>query len=618
MEQLLVISCQLSVKKRQNKFFSFAFLLVVCCLLLVTFSVFAEDITFSTSVSSAKVSLGSSLKLNLDFTGVSNISDPKLPKIEGFNWRYIGPATSVLFTNGRTSSSVTHAYQLLPLKEGTFTIPSFSVTYKGKAYSSKPIVIEVTKGAVLSGRNLAQDSTTLSEDLKDSIFLRLEAGKKIAYVNEIIPISVKLYMRELSVSDVGYPRLSQEEFLVTPFAQYKKYRETVDGLDYNVIEFSTTAFALGSGELVMGPVELQCSLLLRREARRSPFNSFFGGFDDFFNRYERYPLNVVSDKLVLVVKNLPVQDKPKGFNQSLGEYTFHLQAETKKVNVGDPITLRMIVSGKGNFKTVNAPAIDFSDDFKIYEPQVERIKDSKMFEQVIIPRSEDISQIPSISFSFFNPQKESYETITKPPIAIKVIKPDSNDRAMVEDYSSVLGPNEEEVLKRDIIFIKDKIGKLRKKDAFLCNNFIFIVLQIIPLVILGIIFTVTKKARRIKTDARYARRLFAPAKAKKGIRESFLLLESKETEKFFDSVHKTMSHYFSGKLHLPIGGVTIEAINKALSPRKISKNTLDKVKEVFTKCEMARYAPFEFTHKDMEAIFKNMQEVIDRVERKKV
>jgi oxygen tolerance protein BatD len=594
---------------------------VICCLWSVVS--LAEDIAFDTSVNGSQVSLGSALELNLNFTGTANISNPQLPEIDGFNWRYIGPSSSVSIINGKTSSSITHMYQLLPLKTGTITIPSFSVTYKGKTYSSKPITVEVVKGALNPGQNSSQDKSVSSADIKDSIFLRLAAGKKTAYINEIIPVSVKLYMRELSVSDVQYPRIAQEGFLIEPFGQYKKYRETMDGVSYDVIEFYTSAFALRPGVLNMGPAKAQCNLLLQKRPARaySPFDdmhNFFGGRNSLFDRYERYPLDVASDLESILIKELPSEGRPKGFNQSLGEYTFHLQAEPKEVNVGDPITLRMIVSGKGNFKTVNPPVLDFSDDFKIYEPQVQNAERSKMFEQVIIPKSEAVSEIPAISFSFFNPLKQDYETITKPPIAIKVTKLNNTDKPTIEDYSSMLSQNQDEALKRDIVFIKDKIGRLRKKNSFLYGNPMFLVLQIMPLIVLGIVFLAKKKAERIRTDTRYARRLLAPAKAKKGIKEAFALLEAKETEKFFDSVHKTISHYFSYKLHLPIGGVTIEALVEAFKGKGISEPLQEKIREVFAICDMARFAPLEFTDRDMEAVFKKMQEVIDYIERKKL
>jgi hypothetical protein len=604
-----------------KKFYSFL-CLFWCGLYLLNVPCFAQEISFAASVNTSKVSLGSVVELNLDFTGASNIAAPKLPEIEGFDSRYLGPASSISIINGKTSSSITHMYHLIPLKTGVFTIPSFSIDYKNKSYSTEPITIEVIKGSVRGSGSGAESSVISSEDLKNSIFLRLEVDKKIVYVNELIPVRLKLYIKDLSVGEVEYPDLNQEGFLVEPFDNYEKYRDVLNGVYYDVVEFPSTAFALRPGELLMGPARLKCNLLLQRgpSRRRSPFDdmdSFFSGFDSIFERYQRYPLEIVSNESAVFVKEPPAAGRPRDFNQSLGRYTFSLQADPKEVTVGDPITLRMIVSGRGNFKTVNPPELEFGDSFKIYAPKAEQTENSKMFEQVIIPKSENISQIPSISFSFFDPEKESYQTITKPPIPITVRKPEGRDKGRIDDYS-IIGRPQEPSGQRDIIFIKEKIGDLRKQGAVLYTNPIFIIFQLIPLFVVIALFFYVQKIRRLRTDPRYARRLQAPAKAKKGLEEAYLCLRSNDAKKFFNSVSRTMLRYFSDKLHLPIGSVTSESLNEILAKRGVSEGVLESIAEILAKCDMARFAPLDFSRKDMEYVYKNMREIIDHIERRRI
>ena len=88
--------------------------------------------------------------------------------------------------------------------------------------------------------------------------------------------------------------------------------------------------------------------------------------------------------------------------------------------MGDPITLKMTISGEGNFKTVNIPTLNFGDAFKVYEPELQQDEGIKTFKQVIIPKSDTIKEIPEVRFSFFDTNLGRYSTITEGPVPIEV------------------------------------------------------------------------------------------------------------------------------------------------------------------------------------------------------
>jgi hypothetical protein len=138
------------------------------------------------------------------------------------------------------------------------------------------------------------------------------------------------------------------------------------------------------------------------------------------------------------------------------------------------------------------------------------------------------------------------------------------------------------------------------------------------LVIFSGLVSFRKHQEKLKTDKRYARRLQAPAKARKGIREAQRFLGEQNCSEFFDYVHKTLIGYLADKLHLPAGGVTIEAVKEILATKNIDGEILDKLTNIFSVCDMARYAPLEFDKLKREAVFNDMCKVIDSLERKKV
>ncbi|MCM8781939.1 MAG: BatD family protein, partial [Candidatus Omnitrophica bacterium] len=203
-----------------KKLLSFTLLLILC--LVSTAS--GSDIQFEVTVDRNKIALGETLQLNLTFHGAQSVSAPKIDKIEGFDSRYLGPSTMVSIVNGVVTSSITHIYNLIPLKTGTFSIGPFSVEVQGKRLTSKPITIEVvsaTSGGQPYSRQQIQEEpppTKISqEELKDRIFLILSAGKRKAYLNEIIPLTIRLYVNRLGVRDIQFPVIETNNFSIEKF-----------------------------------------------------------------------------------------------------------------------------------------------------------------------------------------------------------------------------------------------------------------------------------------------------------------------------------------------------------------------------------------------------------------
>ena len=545
--------------------------------------------------------------------------------------------------NGQVSSSITHRYSLVALKTGAFQIPSFSVQFRGQTYTSKPISIEVVQGPLSQPqggqRQSYQDKT---QDLQDRIFLLMRLGRERAYVNEIIPVTIKLYVNNLAIRDIQYPQISQGGFSVGEFTQPKQYRESLNGILYDVIEFDTDIFALRAGNLQLGPAELKCNLLVKKQSsrqRRSPFfnNDFFGQdfFGDFFSHYETEPLTLKSIGtstslsangersrtigIPITITALPQGNKPDGFSGAIGQYNFSLEADPEEVKVGDPITLKMTISGEGNLKTVAPPALNLSDDFKVYEPQVQEAKGSKTIEQVIIPKNEKVCEIPEISFSFFDAKSGEYKKIVKGPIAIKVRPLPKGEELKIFETSkegeAVL--RRKEILGRDIIYIKDTPGRLRKKGLYLCRNKLFVAILFLPLLAIISILIFQRRKERLQNDIGYARRLRAPAEARKNLLMIQGLLGSEEPGEFFNAVFKALQEYLGDKFHLPTAGITSNIIEK-LKSRNINQEILDKIRDCFNICDIARYAPSTITKVQMLKTFKLLQEIIDRFQKTRV
>ena len=584
---------------------------------------FAEEVSFEATVDRNTVSLGSGIILSLTFYGAQNIAAPELPEIDGFQSRYLGPSSRLSIVNGVTSSSITHNYTLVPLKEGSFTVPVLSITYKNQTYTSKPISITVVQGPVsLPQQEGGQEDH--SQELSDRVFLTMELGKRKAYVNELIPVTIKLYVNKLAIKDIQMPTIEQKGFSLGEFRQPKQYQASINGIAYDVVEFNTTIFSLSPGEIKFGPARLECTMMVRKESRRRPSSIFDSDFfdtdifGDFFGRYENYPLHLNSVDASVTIVPLPEEGRPGSFSGAVGDYSFELTASPTQVKVGDPITLTMSVRGEGNLKLVNAPRLDFGERFKVYEPQVTQDSDGKVFEQVVIPTEASVREIPEINFSFFDTQSATYKTITRGPIPITVTPlPQGQELKVLESSPQ---PSDEphiqkESLGRDIIYIKDDPGPLRPKGKFLYNNILFLLLQLVPLGAIIAAAVISRRRQRLQTDVRYARYLRAPRAARKNLQAVHRLLAGRDTKGFYEAVFKTLQEYLGDRFHLSSAGITAAVVDDpALAA--LDRTTLDRLKECFNECDRARFGQSDVSIEQMHTTLTVLETVIERIETK--
>lgn len=602
------------------------FLLFCFIAVLSAETALAREVKFEASLDRQEIALGERGQLGLTFYGTRNVPAPDIGNITGLEIRYLGPSTMMTVINGKVSNSITHMYAVLPLKIGKFQLGPFSFTFKGDNYTSNMAFLEVVEER-MAPTEKKEEASLEKLNLEDRLFLTLDAGKARAYVNELVPVTVKLYVNRLNVSDIQLPTFEQEGFSKVEFKEPKQYKESLSGLIYDVLEFKTNIFGTKPGDFRLGPAKVKCNVAIKRKTRRSPsgVDDFFEDdfsrdsfFDDFFTRYERYPLELKSQDVQLVISPLPAAARPSGFSGAVGDYQFIFSASPTKVKVGDPITLNMDINGTGNFNTILMPKLENTEGFKVYEPQVKTEANRKNFRLVLIPESADITQTPKAAFSYFDINKKEYKTVSQGPIPIQV------EKGRVEAPAQVVGPSpvspglEQEELKRDIIYIKTSPGKLVKKGRKVYKNKIFLTLLVVPLLFLISLYIVHERNERLKRDTRYARRLAAYKLGKSAVKTLRHRLKSEDAKGFYEEVFKALQGYLGNRLDLPSAGITSDVVDYTLGPKGIDLQILRKVRDIFDICDQARFASLqvdEFRRKDD---LKELEEVINYFERSKL
>jgi hypothetical protein len=576
----------------------------------------ADDIALTAVVETNRVTLGNSTHLVLTVEGSQNAEPIDLPVIEGFDSKYLGPQTAVSIVNGKSSVSKSFIYVLFSNKAGKFTIPALSMTVDGKQYQSQPIEISVDDVPAEGGEPKTSGSPT-AVSLQDKIMLMAAAPKKEMYLHEQVPLSIKLFYGGVNISDVQYPTLEATGFTKTEFGEPEQNQQILNGMGFNVVNFTTLISPTRAGELVIGPAQLQANILYKSQ-NQPPINSAFGTdiFDNFFTSYERRQFTVNSEAIRINVLPLPEEGKPENFSGAVGKYDFTATATPTDVKVGDPITLRMKVIGNGDLKTVTMPSFT-GTNFKTYDPQIKDEGIAKILEQVIIPTSEEIKEVPAVSFSYFDTETKEYKTITQGsfPITVAAPNPGEEFKAVGFEAAAPLVRNTEEVGK-DIVFIKERLDDLRLQGQHFYNTWIFWLISLIYVCVWTVCLSLYFVRRRLKTDTRFARKLKAPRQARQGLESAKALMRQKDAKAFYSAAVRTLSEYIGNQLHISSGGLTGDAVVRILNQKGFDAGMIESVKNIFESADMVRFASARPDEQQMKKDFERLKAVIEGLEKK--
>jgi hypothetical protein len=460
--------------------------ITISFLMVMTGIAHAKEMKFQALLDRNMISLGQSAQLSLQFEGSTSIPAPDLPEIEGFQSRYSGPSTRMSIVNGKMTSSITHIYRLVPLKTGKFNIGPFTLEHDGNNYRSNEIMIEVLDSASRSQGNTGIQRTP-GVALKHRVFVEMEIDKSRLYINEIARLHIKLFVNNMSIRDVQYPQYDHEGFSVDDFGKPREYQINRDGTRYSVLDFQTGLFATKEGKRNLGPAVIKANLITKTK-RRTPSSVFDNSmFDDFFGGYESTPIEIKSDALTIEALSLPEENRPENFKGAIGNFQLDVSLSPDQVKAGDPVTLKMTVTGTGNFDAVHAPDLKNTGGFKLYDPQIRREPNRKVFEQVLIPGNEKIETLPDIVFSYFDTMKGQYKTIVKGNIPLSVMKAEKEEKITIFDPSGAAERSlRKEIIGRDIIYIKESPGEIVSRGTYLYKNPVFLAFQLLPLMRYGI------------------------------------------------------------------------------------------------------------------------------------
>jgi tetratricopeptide (TPR) repeat protein len=543
-----------------------AFLLL---LVFTRFSAFAAP-SFDASLDRNAISMGESATLSLTFQDCSPQGQPNLPNVPGL--QITGGSVSQQYTidNGRSSQSYTYSFDVRSSRAGDFTIPSLTVQTDQGRLSSRPVHLRVVRG------NLPQPA-----GVPEIAFVRILPSTSVVYVGQTISVDLQCYCQD-NVGNIQLPQFSADGFIVgnipnRPGQSHVRVGNTI----YTLFNFRVPVTATRPGTLALGPATWSLTVY---EGQRT----FFGWTGSRQGSF-------TSDAPEITVKPIPTAGAPSDFRGAIGSFSLaQFEAGPTTLNVGDPITLKVRIAGRGSFDTVSLPDTEPGwREFKTYPPSAKldssdplQIDGSKYFEQVITPLNAQITQIPPFQFSFFDPTAGRFQTLTHPAIPI-IVRPTAATPQPTVIASGAPGPDAQPQ-NGDIVHIKPLPGKVRMNAPPLIEQPFYLALQAFaPLAWIFAVFWRHQK-EKLASNPRLRRRREVDRLVREGLADLSRLAAANEVEKFYSTVLRLLQEQLGERLDLPAPAITVAVLEecKGLDPA-----ALRSVSDLFQACEQYRYTP---------------------------
>jgi hypothetical protein len=372
----------------------------------------AEGGSVRTEVDARKIGVDDVVTLSIVLEGDAASLDAALPALR--NLRIVGgPSTStqISFVNGSMSRQKVLSFVLKAEKAGSAEVGPVSVPGYPPTAS---IPLDVVQGAIrpapepqdpFGGRDPFEEifgrPRRQRPPAQGKLFVEAILSRPAARVGEPILVTYYVYT-QISLSGVE-------------FAEAPKYpgfwaeeidRSRGDSSGENVVAQGETFLRYPVLERLLFPTRTGLLEIPEARLRLVPAGGTFG---------VAAPIERSTKTMKVKVDPLP-NGVPEG--SAVGSYQVEASTDRANIALGDAITFRFKISGRGNLKWVDAaPSLEIPG-VRVFPPRVtsdlrttrQGIEGSKTWEFVIVPEKPGAYEVPAISFTSFDPASQSVRT----------------------------------------------------------------------------------------------------------------------------------------------------------------------------------------------------------------
>ncbi|MFL5346892.1 MAG: BatD family protein [Hyalangium sp.] len=498
-----------------------------------------------------------------------------------------------------------HLMILRATRTGRLTLPPAVLTTSGKTYRTEPIEMTVKAGRLGPPpgqatrpslpdpfRNFptADPFAEMDEEGDEPViprgdsdlFLRASLDRDEVFVGEQTTLSLYIYSRVdlSSVDAVTMPKLEGfwSEDVESP-TQLSAEQKVVNGIPYRAYLLRRRAlFPVKAGALAITPAEADITT----------------GFLFAGHRVHR-----VSNGLKVKVKPLPPGAPPGMANANVGSWQLSMDVSPTRVELGQPITVKVILDGTGNVKNVTPPKLTAPSALKVYDPSTtdrltpnkSKIQGRRVQEYLVMPQRTGTFTLPALEFPYFDPRRREYDVTRTDPITVTV----EAGSGGVASTGPAPAPLQDSANEQKNVLSAGGLRPLRYQARFMApatplwQQAFFLPAVLAPVGLLfgvmllgqvrGRLFAQTE-AGRTRQQARAARKRLAAAEKLAG---------AGSTTAFYAEVEKALMGFLEAKLHTPVVGLTREALGEKMAASGVDPERHSQVLFVLEACDMGRF-----------------------------
>ena len=555
---------------------------------IVCVSFFSVEMTaqvrFETKLSKNRLGLNERLRVSFEMNQNGDNFIP--PTFDGFSV-IGGPNQSVSnsWVNGVRSFSKTYTYFVTPSRKGKLTIGQASIEIEGEVYKTSPKQVEITEA--VNNPNSPQARATAIAD--DNLHLVAEISKSKPYLNEAVTVIYKLYFSsEISVSNVNeleMPKYSDFWSHLIPIPKLEIKRGEYKGEVYNYVTWrKAVLYPQKAGKLTLEPLTLNVSVDVPTNRR-----DFFG------NRvYQKTPKVITAGRRSINVRPLPEAGKPANFEGAVGAFDLTVKFNKTALKSSESFQATVKVSGRGNLKLFSLPKLSAPSSLEVYEPEhKESIKTNLLGMQgsiedtyTIVPQYQGNYPIPPLTFSYFDPVKESYVSLNSKEALIDVF-----EGPVAANPSQQGNPIKQAPLINEnyFDFIKLETSLIPFEREVLYRSTRFWLLLFSPYLLYFLVSFLKRRNESKVINPVTARQKHANRLAKKYLSSAKKALGEKE--RFYDALERALHNYLKAKLSIETSEFSKERIVSLLKEKNSQTSSISAFVSILEKCEAARYAP---------------------------
>jgi hypothetical protein len=349
-------------------------------------------------------------------------------------------------------------------------------------------------------------------------------------------------------------------------------------------------------------------------------------FAQFFGRGEEKTLR--TDPIAITVRPLP-DPKPANFKGAVGEYALTAQLDKQKVAVGEPITLTLTVSGRGNIKSLPDLAIPSLTNFRTFDANAAtniekkdgQVSGSKVFKTVLIPTASGELTIPSVPFVFFDTASRAYRTAKSPPLTVRV-SPGAAGAAGAPAFSST-SPGAAgqaastpgiKLLGEDIRYIRTP-GTLAQEGEPLYSRGWYRWLHLVLIILLSLGGVARLYYRLFLSNTTLYRFRKARERAMVAIGNADDYLAKSNIKGAGGYLSDVLQDYLAAKLGIENRTAALREIVEGLRSRGLLAHTGEKVRNIWETFDLYQFAPAQVQVSEVRTSMETLRHVIDEVER---